>query len=132
MNQENSELPTVKIDYDSVEPDRLNYAREKLGVAVWKLATGSGEIKSRLADAFVELAILHETDFPSELRDEWKQIIYELTKGKMQYSITIKNGKLIRAPLGLLSSTLRFMRESTAKIIAEQIYNLASRLCVQI
>ena len=96
------------------------------------MATGSGEIKSRLADAFIELAILHETNFPSELRDEWKQIVYELTKGKMQYSITIKNGRLVRAPLGLLSSTLRFMRESTTKIIAEQIYNLALMLSVQI
>lgn len=131
MSQEKPEPPTFKIVYDSVEPDRISYACEKLDVAVWKLATGSRDIKSRLADAFDELAFLHETDFPSELQDEWKQIISELTRGKMQYKTTVKNGELVKAPVGLLYSTLRSMRENRAKNIAEQIYNLHAKLSVQ-
>jgi hypothetical protein len=113
------------------EPDRLSYARAKLEVAVWKLAIGTGDIKSRLADAFYELAVLRETDFPSDLRDEWKQIISELTSGKMQYDITVKNGRLVKAPVGSLHSTLRFMQKSRAKNIAEQIWVLDSKLRVQ-
>ena len=131
MSQEKPEPRSFKIIYDAVEPDRLSYPREKLGVAVWKLATGSGGIKSRLADAFIELAILHETDFPLELRDEWKQIMSELTKGKMQYNIAIKNGKLVQVPVGQLYSTLRFMRNSRAKNIAEHICDLEAKLNVQ-
>lgn len=131
MSQEKPKPQTFKIVYDSVEPDRLSYAREKLCVAVWKLATGSGGIKSRLADAFIELALLHETDFPSELKDEWKQIMSELTRGKMQYNITVKDGKLVKVPVGRLYSTLRFMRDSRAKNIAEQICDLEARLNIQ-
>ena len=51
----------------------LIYAREKLGVAVWKLATGIGDIKSRLSNAYIELAIIQEGDLPIDLVDDWKE-----------------------------------------------------------
>ena len=65
-NQEDNKQrrPLIKFVYEDRQPDTLNYAHEKLGAAVWKLATGVKEIKVRLADAFVELAILQESDFP--------------------------------------------------------------------
>ena len=55
MTQEKSESHSSKVVYDTSEPNGLAYAREKLGVAVWKLATGTGSIKARLADEFIEL-----------------------------------------------------------------------------
>jgi hypothetical protein len=55
----------------------------------------------------------------------------ELTRGKMQYNITVKDGKLVKVPVGRLYSTLRFMRDSRAKNIAEQICDLEARLNIQ-
>src|ERR1041385_2599534 len=118
----------MKVVYESHEPDKLAYACEKLGVAVWKLATGIEEIKARLADAYTELAILQESDFPLELADLYKGICYKLTCGKMQYDTAIKNGKLVRVPAGRLYSTLRYMRKDKAQEIGRQIYELKEKL----
>jgi hypothetical protein len=110
------------------KPDGLDYACEKLGLAVWKLATGMGDIKGRLADAYIEIAILQETDFPPELREPWKHIRSELTRGKLMYETRLKNGQLEEVSIGRLASTLRYMRKIRAQRIAEQICDLESRL----
>lgn len=117
-----------EIEYQSIEGHGLRYAREKLGVAVWKLATGIEGIKARLADAFIELAILQESDFPPDLVNEWKQIKSDLTGGKMQYDIRVIDGELVEVPVGLLYSTLRYMRKNKAKDIARRICSLESKL----
>lgn len=118
----------IKVVYEDREPDKLNYAREKLSQAVWKLATGVGEIKARLADAYIELAILQESDFPSELVELFESIRHELTSGKMQYYTAIKNGELVKIPAGRLYSTLRYMRKNKAQEIAQKIYELKEQL----
>lgn len=128
MNQTESKSQPFRIVYHTVKPDGLQYAREKLGVAVWKLATGIESIKARLADAYVEIAILQESDFPPELRDQWRQIRSELTSGKMQYNTVVKDRQLVKVSAGRLYSTLRFMRKSKAKHIAEQIFVLEAKL----
>jgi len=110
------------------ELDGFEYTREKLEVAVWKLATGVGGIKERLADAYIELAILQESDFPPELSEEWRQVLFELTKGKMQYETVVKNGRLVEVPTGHLYSTLRYMRKSKAQRLAERICVLAAKM----
>jgi hypothetical protein len=104
------------------------YACEKLGVAVWKLATGTGVIKERLADAYIELAILQETDFPEELRSQYNQIRYDLTCGKMQYENRVENGRISKIPAGRLYSTLRYMQKVKAQRIAQQICDLEAKL----
>lgn len=128
MNQKESNSQSFKIVYYAFKPDGLEYAREKLGVAVWKLATGIESIKVRLADAYIEIEILQASDFPPELRNQWRQIRSELTSGKMQYNTVVKDGKLVKVPVGHLYSTLRFMRKSKAKHIAEQICELEAKL----
>ena len=115
-------------DEAHVDADRLSYAHEKLAVAVWKLATGAEGVKARLADAFMELVVLQESDFPPELRDLWRQIRSALTSGKMQYDRVIRDGEIVEVPAGRLYSTLRFMRVEKAQLIARQICELDSRL----
>ena len=113
------------------QPATINgssYALEKLGVAVWKLATGAGGIKARLADAYIELAILQASDFPRELTEEWLQSRADLTSGKMQYENAIVDAELGRRPVGLLLSTLRHMRITKATRIAERICLLNAKL----
>jgi hypothetical protein len=104
------------------------YALEKLGVAVWKLATGIDGIKARLADAYIELAILQETNLPEHLVDEWEQIKHDLTNGKMKYKPQVIDAELMRVPVGKLCSTLRYMRKSKAQDIARRICSLESKL----
>lgn len=127
--KDNNQQPfVIKVVYENREPDRLNYAREKLGDAVWKLATGFEEIKTRLADAYIDLALLQESEFPSELVELYKSINHELTRGKMQYYPAIKDGELVKVPSGKLYSTLRYMRKAKAQEIARQILDLKERL----
>jgi hypothetical protein len=116
------------IVFENAAPDGMLYAREKLGVAVWKLATGVGGIKERLSDAFIEIVILQENDFPRQLRDQWKQICSDLTCGKMQYDTKVEDGHLVKVPVGKLYSTLRYMRKKKAQNIAKRICLLEARL----
>jgi len=121
---ENSRAPS--------EENGLRYAREKLGVAVWKLATGLEGIKTRLADAYVELGILQESDLPPDLVDEWKRIKADLTSGKLQYEIKVIGAELVEQPIGLLLSTLRFMRKKKAEDIARRICALKAELDIRV
>ena len=111
-----------------MERDRLIYARSKLGGAIWKLATGIGEIKSRLSDAYIELAIIQDGDLPEDLSEEWKMIKRDLTNGKMKYRADIKDGKIVEVPVGRLASTLRYMRKKKAEDIAIRICLLKSKV----
>ena len=108
------------------------YARSKLGGAIWKLATGIGEIKSRLSDAYIELAIIQEGDFPEDLYDELKMIKRDLTSGKMQYRTEVRDGKLVEVPVGRLASTLRYMRKKKAEDIAKRIFQLKSKVDIYV
>jgi hypothetical protein len=130
MEDEKSEQEEfgINIIYENIENDSIRYAGEKLGIAAWKLATGTEGIKTRLADTFIEIAILKETDFPIELRDLWRQIYLDLTCGKMQFETRIENGKMIKVPVGRLYSTLRYMRKDKAQKIAQQILDLEAKL----
>lgn len=106
----------------------FEYAREKLGTAVRKLATGKGEIKARLSDAYVELAILQMGDLPEEYWKELHAIRQELTHGKMQYETRVVEGELVERPMGKLPSTLRYMRLNRAQKIAERICALEAKV----
>jgi len=127
--KDNNRQPfVIEVIYEDRESKSFHYAREKLGGAVRELATGVEEIKVRLANAFIELAILQESDFPAELVELYKSIHHELTRGKMQYYPAIKDGELVKVPSGKLYSTLRYMRKAKAQEIARQILELKERL----
>ncbi len=127
-SKQQTQSHSSKIVEVKIKPNNLGYAREKLGVAVWKLATGIEGIKARLADAFIELVIIQESDLPPEFREMWKQIRSDLSSGKMQYDTVVRDGELVKVPAGLLYSTLRYMRTEKAQRIAKQICELESML----
>ncbi|MCX6071626.1 MAG: hypothetical protein NTU91_12350, partial [Chloroflexi bacterium] len=75
----------IEIVDDLSGSSRTRYAHAKLSQAVWKLATGTEGIKARLADAYIEIAILQGSDFPPALVQALKRIKSDLTSGKMQF-----------------------------------------------
>jgi hypothetical protein len=118
----------IEIVDDLSGSSRTRYALAKLSQAVWKLATGTEGIKARLADAYIEIAILQGSDFPPALVQAWKRIKSDLTSGKMQFETTIVEGELVEKPVGLLFSTLRHMRKAKAADIARRICKLETEL----
>ncbi len=123
-----SEEVVFSVVYEESSPDGFSYACEKLGVAVWKLATGWGTLRERLQDAAIELLILQETDFPDDLVAKWKTLIRDLTKGKMKYRRVIKDGELVPEPIGLVASTVGYARKYTLQDLARRICGLESEM----
>jgi len=98
------------------------YARERLSVAVHRLATGPGDARSRLIDAFVAAHTLTEHDFPPELRPDWKWVIEHLTVEKPHVN---HRGEVVRSSVEM---TVRKRRNVTASRIAEKIWELRESL----
>ncbi|MQC27049.1 MAG: hypothetical protein DWG76_06350 [Chloroflexi bacterium] len=57
-----------------------SFAREKIGGAIYYLAIGEGDVRSRLWSAYMEFHPLSEKDFPDGLRKDYRWIMKELTK----------------------------------------------------
>lgn len=51
-----------------------HYAKEKFGTAIYSLATGRGDIRERLFDAYLKFHTLNEDDFPADLKSEWESL----------------------------------------------------------
>jgi len=99
-------------------PARLNYAREKFKQAVYWLAVGPGDVRSRLKIAFLEFHPVQERDIPDDLLEDFKWIKSQLTK---------------RNPIaqeGSLVATLKTMQNRTGAKIAERICYVATMLDV--
>ena len=118
----------IKVVYQEMHQGDPWYALDKLRAAIWKLATGAEGIKARLADAYIELAIIQEADLPPGVCECWKEIKSDLTRGKMQYESHVMAGELVQQPVGLLYSTLRYMRKDKATDIAKRICMLEAEL----
>ena len=54
---------------------RLNYAKEKLSKAVYELATGEHDVRSRLWSAYLLFHPLQLNNFPIELQNDWELIL---------------------------------------------------------
>lgn len=94
------------------------YTYEKLSAAVRCLATHPGDVRKRLADAYLAFHTLTEKDFPKEYRKDWTWIMKELTK----YGPLVNNkGEVWR---GSVDNTMRRVKNKTASPIAERILNL--------
>lgn len=86
------------------------------------LATGQGDVRSRLYFAYLRVGGLTKDDFPKEFQKDWEWIVSELTK----YGPTYKpNGDLWQ---GALEHTLDRIRNSTGRKIAEKIFDIGWRL----
>jgi hypothetical protein len=95
------------------------YVIEKMTNALNILATGSGDVRERVADALVACHTLRERDFPDgRLRDDWRWIFHEATKlGPDEDS----SGRIWA---GSAHSTMRNRRKSTGRKIAQRFWSL--------
>ena len=97
---------------------RHSYAREKLGAAVESMATGRGDIKSRLWYAFLIFHTLKEDDFPEELKEKWNSLHGDLTTEEPSYD---SNGEVTD---GRVQNTLKVIDDDKCVEIANKIMEL--------
>jgi hypothetical protein len=91
---------------------RVQAVEEQLHLAVVGLASGTGRIQNRLADAFEgALAALSPGDFPTVLADEFA---------------FIRNEILLRAPIGQEANPDE-QTDAEARAVARQIVSLYAR-----
>jgi len=90
---------------------------DRFEVAVETLATGPGDIRSRLLSAFISIMVFRDGDLPDEVRKDFAWVVDTLTKKEAQYP-----GE------GRLHSTLRQMRNSTGSTVAHKIFGIYKRL----
>lgn len=100
------------------------YAHEKLTTAVRILATGEGDVRSRLLPAFYEFQTLQARDLPQELQEDYAWVIKELTKRepKTQWDFSEWNTD------GSVQFNLRRMKNQTGRQIAKRICDLQYRI----
>ena len=99
------------------------YALQKLELAILDLATGPGDIRSRLKSVYKEhLHIINENDFPDSLKPEWNAIKKALTK---KGPLRDEDGEVIT---GSIDRTLHRMWNKTASKIANNMLVLRDRL----
>jgi hypothetical protein len=94
------------------------YAYEKLVVALSSLATGAGDVRSRLYHAYLSFHTLKESDFPEHLRADFRWVLAQLTKFP---PYCVSDGRMVR---GSVEETLRRIKRSTGVAIAERVLHL--------
>lgn len=94
------------------------YVHEKLRVALESLATGTGDVRARLYNAFLSIHTLQESDFPEHLRPDFRWVWGQLNKLPASYA---DDGKLVR---GSVEETLRKIRNATGVKIAKRLLSL--------
>lgn len=93
------------------------YALEKLGLAVHELATGAGDVRSRLIAAFMAVHPVKSRDLPQELRADFEWIITQLTRYPKRSEQE-----------GAIHHTLSRMQNRTGVEIAERLVYVHARL----
>jgi hypothetical protein len=94
------------------------YAYEKLRVALDGLATGAGDVRARLLNAFISFHTLKDGDFPEHLRSDYRWVIEQLNRFP---PYQLSDGKIVR---GSVEETLRRIKNSTGVAIAERLLRL--------
>ena len=101
----------------------LGYALQKLELAIADLATGPGDVRSRLGGVYLaHLHVLTEADFPPALRPDWKWVMSKLTR---MPPLLNDDGDVVSSSV---DRTLHRMRNSTGTKIAERLVELRDRL----
>jgi len=94
------------------------YIREKLNHAIECLATGKGNIKQRLEDAYYIYHPLLTDDFPKALQKDYEWVIKEMTK----FGPKLKDDGTVFK--GAVPHTMQRIRNNTGEKIAKRIYFL--------
>ncbi|PTL36452.1 hypothetical protein CLG94_03585 [Candidatus Methylomirabilis limnetica] len=99
------------------------YALKKLDLAILLLATGRGDVRSRLLNAFhAELAVVQDSDFPDNLRPDWLWIKQCLTRKGPRVR---EDGTVL---MGAVQNTLYTMHNKTGSRISERLIDLKDKL----
>ena len=93
------------------------YAQAKLGDAIYELARGPGDVRSRLMAAFMCFHPVTRRDFPEHLADDFDWIMKQLTKHESPYEWKSD-----------VEHTLDIIRRKTGVAIAERIIRLEAEL----
>lgn len=101
---------------------RYSRAREKLMDAEYRLAVSEGDVRERLRRAYTPLRRLSAEDLPADLRDEWREILRELTRHGPERD---SDGHVWRSSI---DHTMSRIRNRTGRRIAERIYRLRAQL----
>ena len=102
------------------------YALGNLESAVYELAVGQGDVRSRLIEAHRVLSPLSENDFPEELAADWLWIDNEWTKSGPMMGPDGTERK------DAFNNTLDSMRNAGRVDIAKRIYSLTEALQISI
>jgi len=95
-----------------------SYAHEKLMTTIHSLATGPGDIRQRLAQAYQGFFTLKKEHFPNELQSDWEYVLKSLKKSG---PILREDGSVF---IGSVENTCRRMKKKTGVKIAEKILEL--------
>jgi hypothetical protein len=96
----------------------IHYVIEKLSAATRALALGPGDMRSRLVTAHLCMHTLRDSDFPNELRKDWRWICEQLSR----------RGPIVRddgtVRVGSVENTMQHIQNRTAVKIAERLLEL--------
>lgn len=95
-----------------------SYAHEKLMMTIHSLATGPGDIRKRLSNAFQGFHTLKKEHFPKELQSDWEWVLKELKKIG---PIVREDGSVFR---GSVEHTCSRIKNKTGVKITEKIYDI--------
>lgn len=102
---------------NATDPHLWGYASEKLGAAVYVLATHTEEVRRRLYSAFEHFAMVPAPALPPSLHAQYDAILTRL----------LRDEPATRG-LSRLNWNLHHMRKSTGQKLAEQIVRLDSEV----
>ena len=104
---------------------------ERVIRAVEALCVGKGDVRSRLMSAIYMLSPLRDRDFPTELQDQFRKIKKAATKydaSDLDRSLPLYPAGSWNERQGRIEATMRRIRRSTGKNIAQDIWSLYVRL----
>ena len=102
--------------------NKFDYAKEKIDSAIYSLATGENDIRTRLVFAAKKFhTLLHDGHLPPELHLRFLSIWRELTKFNARYV----NDKEREGPV---EHTMKRIKKKTGRRIAEDIMDLRTEL----
>ncbi len=88
-------------------------AIDRFESAVESLATGPGDVRSRLEDAYLTIFVFNENELPEEVRKDFLWVADSLTKKEPSHKRD-----------DALHATLRHMNNSTGSKIAQKIFDI--------
>ena len=102
-----------------------SYAQENLNDAIYALAVGHGDVRSRLITAHSACHTLSARDFPQEFQEDWQWIVQQL---KRYGPIRDYKGEV---ETGSVEHTMRRIKNKTAARIAKKLCYLYDQLHLQ-